>query len=405
MLCSFRIFALGFLLCISTLSWAGNTAARNAHVPYVDVHAHFAPGANLDFEKAVASAVATMDRYGIETTVVMSPPRSQKIGTNYDADNFRAALAKYPGRFAYLGGGGTLNLTIHSQPDPSRISDKMRVDFEKQAGRMIESGARGFGEMGGLHLSMQKDHGYSYVPVDHPLFLALADIAAEKDVVIDLHMDALLAPEPTPHDLSRFPNNPAMLPETVSGLEHLLTHNPDARIVWAHGGSDHLGDLTPKLIGELMDTYDNLYMSLRVTGPKVPDHNKLFVGPRLDPQWLALLIRHSDRFVIGTDVFYADPKAKGPPMVFSTWTPKKLTATALFLSRLPPDLAKKIGHDNAMRLYKLDKLESAPGAPAPAGSQDRAPTGKTCREGNLDHCRIACKRGHKQACMRLGEGG
>ena len=84
--------------------------AQKSSIPVIDVHAHLVPGTGLRFEKSLAAAVRIMDRYGIATSILMSPPRKAGIRQNYDVADFRAALKKYPGRFVYLGGGGTLNL-------------------------------------------------------------------------------------------------------------------------------------------------------------------------------------------------------------------------------------------------------------------------------------------------------
>jgi hypothetical protein len=97
-------------------------------------------------------------------------------------------------------------------------------------------------------LSVIPRHGYNFVPADHPLLLLLADIAAEHDVPIDLHMDTLIKSIATPAAFSRN-QNPKTLPETLAAFRRLLEHNPKAKIVWAHGGSDHLGDMTAELVG------------------------------------------------------------------------------------------------------------------------------------------------------------
>jgi hypothetical protein len=62
----------------------------------------------------------------------------------------------------------------------------------------------------------------------------------------------------------------------------------------------------------------------------------------LDPAWRALLVRHADRFLVGTD----------------TWTTSRWDALAgsiaevrTYLSQLPPDVAGKIAFENAARLF------------------------------------------------------
>lgn len=340
--------------CLFDLVSSTAANAQDGSVPIIDVHVHLVPGPQGRFEKSVDAAIRMMDRFGIATSILMSPPRKAGVRQNYDIADFQSALEKYPGRFAYLGGGGTLNPMLHSFADPAGIGPRVRFRFARQARRLIDRGAKGFGEIGGLHISLILQHGYTYVPADHPLLRLLADIAAERDVPIDLHMDAAgVARKPPPH-LARLPNNPETFPETLKDLEALLSHNREAKIVWAHGGTDHLGDFSAATVARLMAKHDNLYLSLKVSGPKARTYNKLFSRGKLDPEWAALFRRLPDRFVIGSDSFYADPDGLGPTMDFSKRAAPRLQATSVFLSLLPPDIARRIARDNAIDIYKLD---------------------------------------------------
>jgi hypothetical protein len=96
-------------------------------------------------------------------------------------------------------------------------------------------------------------------------------------------------------------------------------------------------------------------MSLRVVPPEAPVMNKLFSGGRIEPAWAAVFARHPTRFVIGTDSFYLAPDAEGlaAPKALAQRNEAKLRATGVFLKLLPPDIARKIATENAIRLYKL----------------------------------------------------
>lgn len=384
---------------------------QRSPVPVIDVHTHFlpllVPGRGLNFDSAVDSAVQTMDRFGIAISIVMSPPRPRSGKLNYDYPKFRAALARHGSRFKFLGGGGTLNPMLHRHTNPATVTEKVRREFANSARRAIDAGGIGFGEMSSLHISLSKGHGYSYVPADHPLLLLLADIAAERDVPLDLHMDAIAVSMRPPSRLARFPNNPKKFPATLDALDRLLSHNRKARIVWAHGGTDHLGEFSPKRIGTLMDRHSNLFVSLRVAGHKSPTRNKLISGRKLVPSWRSVLTRHSDRFVIGTDNFYVGPDLKraGPIAGFSHANAPKLKTTQLFLSLLPANLARKIASQNAIRIYRLDAAEISP-VRAVTSAETAAPVQPKglCKNGNMAHCKIACQRGFKNACNRLKRG-
>jgi hypothetical protein len=321
-----------------------------ARMSWIDVHLHLigGRGARADWDGAADTAIREMDRFGITTAIVMPPPQVD-AQQPYDADAFAGALGRHRARFAHLGGGGALNSIIHRQADPASVTDDVRREFVAAAEQVLDGGAAGFGELASLHISAAPGHPYEFVPADHPLLRVLADVAARRDVPIDLHMDAVEASMPPPYA------NPPALPETMSALPRLLAHNPAARIVWAHAGSDPIGGMTPAAIGRLMDAHANLFVSLRIVGAQAPLANKALAAGGLDPAWRELLVRHADRFVIGTDSFIASPSVRGsgPGLTFAERNEPKLRATVQFLSLLPPDVARKVARDTAIRIYKL----------------------------------------------------
>ena len=346
---------LGWLL-IATITHTSAWAQQQlqASIPVIDVHVHLlgGRGQSRDFSAAVQAAIEEMDRFGIRKAIILPPPQidAQLV---YDYSAFAQAL-RPTNRFAFLAGGGVLNAMLHRYADPSRVTEPVKREFASAAEQMIEAGAVGFGEMASLHISAVRGHPYEFVPADHPLLRLLADIAAKRDVPIDLHMDAVVGGMPTP---ARFAaaDNPPTLPGSVEALERLLAHNHKARIVWAHGGSDPLGAMTPLTIGSLMDKHSNLFVSLRVHGEGSPMHNKLLVGGVIEPAWRDLLVRHADRFMIGTDSFFAGANLQGggPGLIFAQRNTPRLKATMHFLSLLPPEIAQNVAHDNAARVYRL----------------------------------------------------
>ena len=329
------------------------TAQAQPTLKFIDAHVHLigGRGGNTDYDGAVKVAIEHMDRFGIRTAIVMPPPQiASQDWQDYPA--FAHALRRHPNRFAFAGGGGELNARLHRYADPSSVTDEVKRSFAETAHEIITAGAAGFGEMASLHISAVPGHPFEYVPADHPLLRVLADVAAGLDVPIDLHMDAVAEASQPP---ARFAggDNPSVLPPTLTSLRRLLAYNRQAKIVWAHGGSDPIGAMTPAFIGRLMDEYPNLYVSLRVVGGRAPMSNKLLAFGEIESEWRELLIRHSARFVIGTDSFFVAPslQGSGPGMKFAQRNVPKLKATRYFLSLLPEDVARKIAKDNALRLY------------------------------------------------------
>lgn len=325
-------------------------AVRAQPIPLVDTHSHLDHAGSLgNLEAALAAALADMDRLGVRLSVLLPPPQVAELRVVYECDDLQFAARKHPGRIALVGGGGTLNPMIQSTA-PDAVTEEKKQRFRALAEKALACGAKGFGEIAAHHIShgrMGAQHPYEWVPPDHPLLLLLADLAAERNLPIDLHLDLVPADMPRPERPGFNPSNPAVFKENQAGFERLLAHNRKARIVWAHAGTDPLLTRTPELQRELLARHPNLHMSLR-PGPGGP-HPTFALDPRgtLKPAWLALLRDFPDRFMLGSDQFH-------PPYAAARRTPAEgYDNLRRLVEQLPPDLARAIAHENAERLYGL----------------------------------------------------
>jgi hypothetical protein len=339
------------------------TTARAAAPSWIDVHLHTVGGPKRQFGEAIERTVAELDARGIRKAVVFPPPFPRAGGPAFDYTDYLPALKSHPGRFGFLAGGGILNPMIQEHATPASVTRAVRQRFVDLANRMLDAGAVGFGEIAVLHFSLVPSHSFEEVPVDHPLFYALVEVAGSRQAVIDLHMDPVLVDATrTPPNL-KVPPNPPTLNANIPGFEKLLAHERKTRIVWAHGGSDFTGNMTPALIGRLMDAHPNLYMSLRpvpsgasATNPFNLRFYNLIMSPKgIDEAWLDVLKRHPDRFVMGADAFIVSSSvlAESPLATLGKGNNGRFSAANRLMSLLSADLAQKIGVDNAVRLYKL----------------------------------------------------
>mgnify|MGYP001591441535 CR=1 FL=1 len=317
--------------------------------PWIDTHAHLdarvGPG-EVDFEGAVATCLREMDRVGVARSLVMPPPYVAGHPNLYECDAFKEAVEAHKDRFAFLGGGGSLNVMIQQTAADPPTATKLRRQFVEQARAILDRGAVGFGEIAIHHLSHFEGHPYESVPADHPLLLLLADFAAQNDVPIDVHLDPVDEEMPTPSKFSS-PPHPETLVENVAAFERLLSHNRKARIVWAHAGWDATGKLSTDLLQRLLKAHENLYLSLKINPTGLEDHSPLDGAGHVRKAWLTLLGDFPDRFVIGTDHFHAAP---GVGRV----RPPGLEGPDALLAALPSELARRIGRENAERIYRLN---------------------------------------------------
>ncbi len=172
--------------------------------------------------------------------------------------------------------------------------------------------------------------------------------------MIDLHHDIVTRPVATlPPRLAHQPANPTSLEPNLAEFERLLAHNRAARIVWAHAGSDLLVHWTASLSRALLGRHPNLFMSIRLT-PFPIFHNQIMdESGRIDEAWLAVFQEFPDRFVIGSDQFFiGEVPSNAPADAFARRSAHRRALTARFLAALPADLAARIGHENALSLYR-----------------------------------------------------
>jgi hypothetical protein len=346
-----QVLVLTALACLPG-AFAADAKEKGLPFPYIDGHNHLlgqAPSRSVmdyDYEGAVRMALSRMDAFGIEKTVILPHPFGSGQPFRYDFGDFLRVLRKYPGRFAFMGGGGTLNVIINRAFREGMISDEMRTEFEKESAEIVSSGAIGFGEMSAEHLSLGDRHPYQSTAPDHPLFLLLSDIAAKNGMVIDIHMEAVSREMPVPARL-RSPHNPKTLRPNIEALERLLAHNRATTIIWAHAGWDNTGDRTVSMMATLLRKYPNLFMSIKIGRDSLPE-NRPVDEKGIKPEWLELVRDFPDRFIVGSDEFFISPR-----ITFSS--PPRLETTHRFLSLLPQDLAYKVGYENPNRIFKLKR--------------------------------------------------
>lgn len=379
--CGVRGSALLVIASLLGISVAPEVGAKRGPVPalggFVDVHMHldgvqrqetrrsprqrreqsFGPqtrataaqqGSRSGDTESAEHLIAMMDEYGVEKAIVMPPPQYPGQPGSYQYTALLDSIQKYPGRLILGAGGGSLNSMIQATK-PSEVTEEARTAFRAKVEEIVRAGAHAIGEMTALHTCMNPKHHYIAAPPDHPLFLLLADLAAQSDIPIDLHMEAVLEDMPTPgHLLQACDRNPDVLPATIPAFERLLEHNPKARVVWQHIGWDNTGQMTTPLIRRLLDKHPNLYLAIKA----VPDptrrnriHNDAF---EVLPEWLALIESYPDRIVAGADEFSRPQGMQGgyekPPFFKITWQT---------VMSLPAEVRERIGRENARRIYNL----------------------------------------------------
>ena len=305
-----------------------------AKTPYIEAHIHVD---EKDLGATSRAMLAAIGRQNAQAFFVLTLPGTFAHPENYDAEALLPLAKKYPGKIYVLGGGGTLNPMIMQSVATGDVSSGVKEKFKARAEELIREGVVGFGEMSAEHFNGVTP--YEYAPPDHPLFLLLADIAAKHNIPINLHMEAVPTAMPLPSPL-KSPPNPPQLHANIAAFERLLAHNPRAKIIWAHAGSDNTGFRTTDLCRRLLLAHPNLYMEIK-TDPLANGKNYLLERGKIVPEWRKLLEDFPDRFIIGSDQKYPEP-----PGAVQRWQ----EVVGLF-NQLPSEVRRKIGTENVARIY------------------------------------------------------
>jgi len=134
----------------------------------------------------------------------------------------------------------------------------------------------------------------------------------------------------------------------------LCRRYPETRILWAHAGSI----LAPQQVAQVLDACSNVWAGLAARDPWRFVNNPLTdKDGRLLPEWRALLLRYPDRFMLGSDPVW-------PVEQMDRWDESDTGWQELgrfwgfhrqWLRQLPETVARKIGCENAVALFRREE--------------------------------------------------
>ena len=110
----------------------------------------------------------------------------------------------------------------------------------------------------------------------------------------------------------------------------------DATVLWAHAGVTATADQ----VDALLERWPHLSVELSLRDDVAP-------GGKLDPRWREVLIKYSDRYMVGTDTWTVGGTYTGN----ERWDAYAdiVRGIRTWLGQLPPDVADAIAHGNGER--------------------------------------------------------
>lgn len=253
--------------------------AAIADVPIFDAHVHYKEPAWGPYP--VATVIELMDRSGVAMALVSSTPDEGTIRLwKHAPDRIVPELRPYHD------GAGSSNWTK---------AEGMTAYLEE---RLAKYPHEGIGEFHIHQLDMQ----------DRPLLEAVAAMARSRNIPIHIHSGA----EP---------------------VRFFFQIDPGLTIIWAHAGMSE----PASVVGAMLDDYDTLFADTSYREDDI-----LQDADMIDPQWRAIIDRHADKLMVGTDTW-----------TNSQWADYEglIATNRRWLSLLPRDVAEKIAFRNAARLF------------------------------------------------------
>lgn len=248
-------------------------------LPIFDAHMHYKH--DVWDQVSVGNAIELMDRAGVSLALVSSTPDEGTIRL-YEYAPRRVVPEARP----YHDGWGSTNWTSF---------DGMIGYLEK---RLADHPHVGIGE---FHLQRVD-------ATDEKMMRDVARLAAKRGILLHIHADA-------------------------GPVRKFYEFEPGLTIIWAHAGMNE----PPEVVAEMMDAYPTLHADLSYREDEI-----LGADEKVTPRWKPLLIRHADRFMVGSDTWNRQQWADYEFLI---------ERNRAWLMDMPRVEAEKIAYRNAERLF------------------------------------------------------
>lgn len=259
--------------------------------PLIDAHSH------LPSSTAIDAYVAAMKRHNVLKVVLLGVGGLQKEDTAW----LTAASRKYPDRVV-------AGLPL---PDPTSEDAVSQLELQLDRGKPRVVGEVHMRQVG-RRLIDRDPNG--------PVFGRILDTVGKFGVPIVIHYE--------------------LTDQAETALDRALAAHRKSTVVLAHGGEG-----PPGRLDRLLFRNPNLFVDLSGMHFQRTPALATETGP-MDPGWKALIERMPDRFMIGIDAYAA--RLFEPAMLdrLFAWTRR-------VLGELRPDVAARVAHENAVKLYRL----------------------------------------------------
>ena len=266
------------LIAFALIAGGGAAPLAQDRLPIYDTHLHYSRDAWSAFPPA--QIIALLDGAGVTRALVSSTPDDGSLTL------VRAAPISFvPILRPYREGANPSNW----------FNDPGMVEYLEA--RLKAGTYRGIGEF----------HLYDAGAVATPTVRRVVALAVERDIVVHVHSGA----EP---------------------VKALFALDPKLKVLWAHAGMSE----PPEIVGPMLDRHAALWTEVSFRAGDIAP------GGNLAPAWRDLLLRYSERIMVGTDTY-----------VTARWHDYAglIEQHRGWLGQLPQEPAEAIAWRNATRLF------------------------------------------------------
>lgn len=285
-----------------------------AEFPLIDAHSHYVSKAQWgDKGYTPEELLQAMDIAGIRRMVVLGfGPEVPQLGRQ-KPDRFVASyVGDWSFRFRQARG------EIKDGTTPAEV-ERISAEFENALGSGLY---RGIGEIHTYADPSLPYYGGSNIAPDSPLISRLLELAGQHDMPINIHC-------------------------TNTGVKQMgraLRAYPKTMVVWAHTGY-----LSPSIISDILRDNPNLAFDLSAKNPACcllgySEKYPLMGIRSIDETWRQLFEAYPDRFLVGVDFLLSN---------HLRYAREAGEFYRAILGQLTPVTARKIGYQNAQKLYGL----------------------------------------------------
>ena len=303
----------------------------------IDMLAHIEPSYD------VSLVLPLLKTNGIEFANFMPVPNEGMKSDDGKGTQLKIAFAKAnPENINIFCGGDYLTIWLAENQQATNSSQSLAQRMNQLDADLKNGVCKGMGEFGLLHFAkFTNQHVITNKANSYPVLL-LTDTIAKNNSWLQLHAEP------------KEPNGTSHHKEVFGGLALWFKRNPNIKIILSHTAMTNPNDAR-----KILETYPNVYMSIKVVKSKQGNWNHLEPVTDLDgdfyEDWALLFEQMSERFFIGSDVKFGQKNNSDNEINY----PRTIRSIRHALGGLTNQASENIAWKNAKRIFFIDKGNSS----------------------------------------------